>query len=384
MKIAFINQRYGLEVNGGSEYYTRLMAEHLVKYHEVEVLTTKAKDYLTWKNEYEQDTESINGVVVRRFGVKRERNIKSFVWMDKLRNHLPCKITEQLWIKAQGPYVPELTNYIIENKENYDVFIFVTYLYYTTAMGLPVVREKAVLIPTAHDEPYIYFRCYRNIFRSPAGIIYLTPEEKEMVERIFQNGNISNATIGVGVDMPDKVNSSEFREKYGIIGEYFIYAGRVDSSKGCGELFEYYRRYSMEETEIQLVLIGKQCMEIPELPRMKVLGFVSEKEKYQAIAGSKALILPSHFESLSIAVLEAMKMGIPVVVNGKCEVLKGHCLRSSGGQFYTNYKEFADCLNRLEGNNYGQMSRNAKKYVEENYAWETIEMQFCQFLQGCL
>ena len=48
MKLAIVNQRYGLEVNGGSEYYTRLLAEHMAKYHEVDVLTTKAMDHDTW------------------------------------------------------------------------------------------------------------------------------------------------------------------------------------------------------------------------------------------------------------------------------------------------------------------------------------------------
>lgn len=60
-RIAFVNQRYGLEVNGGSEYYTRLMAERLAKYYEVDVLTTKAVDYTTWKDWYVRDVETING-----------------------------------------------------------------------------------------------------------------------------------------------------------------------------------------------------------------------------------------------------------------------------------------------------------------------------------
>ena len=64
-KIAFINQRYGLEVNGGSEYYTRLMAEHLRGVYEIEILTTKAVDHVTWANYYKCDEEEINGIKVR-------------------------------------------------------------------------------------------------------------------------------------------------------------------------------------------------------------------------------------------------------------------------------------------------------------------------------
>lgn len=74
-RIAFVNQRYGLEVNGGSEYYTRLMAERLAKYYEVDVLTTKAVDYTTWKDWYVRDVETINGVTVRRFSVAQERAV---------------------------------------------------------------------------------------------------------------------------------------------------------------------------------------------------------------------------------------------------------------------------------------------------------------------
>ena len=69
-----VNQRYGAEVNGGSEYYTMQMAQKLKEYYKVEVLTSKALTYDKWADYYMQDVESVDGVTVRRFGVKRKRN----------------------------------------------------------------------------------------------------------------------------------------------------------------------------------------------------------------------------------------------------------------------------------------------------------------------
>lgn len=385
MKIAFINQRYGLEVNGGSEYYTRLMAEHMSKYYEVEVLTTQAKDYISWKNEYIDSVEEINGVTVRRFPVVHERKKLRFIFVGRLQRYVPCQWTERLWVKEQGPYVPELIRYIEKHAEEYDAFIFTTYLYYTSVEGIPMVRDKAILIPTAHDEPYIYFDYYKKIFHDIKGIVYLTPEEREFVRNLFHNEEIPDAVIGVGIDEPKDIKSEQFRAKYGIEGEYYIYAGRVDSSKGCGELFAYFEKYIAKNPNAQLVVIGKACMDIPQIPRIKALGFVSEEEKCQAIAGAKALILPSHFESLSIAVLEAMKMGVPVIVNGACEVLKGHCIRSNGGGvWYTNYEEFADCMDEMECASRDDMGERARIYVAENYEWDKVESDFGKFVETVL
>jgi hypothetical protein len=179
-RIAIINQRYGLEVNGGSELYSRQIAEKLKYLYDVEVLTTCALDYVTWENFYKEGAEDINGVTVRRFIVDKQRNPKRFsaLDMEMLQNSNISESRSEQWIDAQGPYSPQLVEYVEKLYDKYDVFIIVTYLYYTAIRTLPKVADKAIFIPTAHQEPYINFKLYKAIFEMPKAYVFLTEEEK--------------------------------------------------------------------------------------------------------------------------------------------------------------------------------------------------------------
>lgn len=378
-KVAIINQRYGLEVNGGSEYYTRLLAEHLNDIYDVEVLTTCALDYSTWDNYYPEGTEIINNVRVRRFRVGKTRKQSGFIWVDRLRRILPfpVSIIEKKWVEAQGPYCPNFLAYLTANQGKYDVFIFVTYLYYLTAMGMPQVFEKSILIPTAHDEPYIYFNIYKEIFCNPRGIVYLTDEERDFVQKLFHNEHITSTVAAIGVEIADEeYNPEVFRKKYNIENDYVIYVGRVDVGKGCDRLFEYFTRYKKETqyTNVKLVVMGKNNMELPGDCDIMFLGFVEDEDKYCGMKGARALILPSEFESLSISVLESMKLSVPVIVNGKCNVLKGHINKSNGGIAYHDYESFREAMDFMlqNGHDYNIMCENAKRYVMENYSWDAV------------
>ena len=151
-KIALVVQRYGLEVNGGAEMLARTMAEHLKDRYDIEVLTSKAVDYVTWKDEYTADEEVINGIKVRRFGVTQPRNPKKFdAFSGKVIGRPHSMEDEEQWFDLQGPLVPGLIDYIRDHADDYDAFVFMTYLYYTTVKGLPLVKDKAVLLSTAHD-----------------------------------------------------------------------------------------------------------------------------------------------------------------------------------------------------------------------------------------
>ena len=78
-RIAIVVQRYGENVSGGAELHARQTAEHLLEIADVDVFTTCATDYLSWRNEFPAGTTRINGVRVNRFPVERERTVPSRV-----------------------------------------------------------------------------------------------------------------------------------------------------------------------------------------------------------------------------------------------------------------------------------------------------------------
>lgn len=403
MRIAFINQRYGMEVAGGSESYTRAMAEKLSEYLKdtgsVEVLTSKALSYTTWEDHYEKDVEEIGGVTVRRFSAKHKRSrvLQRGTGILMRHFHMHFKRLEELRLKARGPYVPGLVSYIKKHKDEYDAFVFVTYLYYPAYFGAREVYDKAWFIPTAHDEEPIYMNIYKELFTRVRGIVYLTGEEKEFTERLFGNQRVPNRVLGMGISVKEEADGERFRSKYGIDGDYLIFAGRIEKNKGCGELIDYFIRYQREvfgeegKTEkagkkgdgLTLVLMGKNSMELPKREDIRYVGFVSDGDKYDGMKGAKVICLPSRYESFSISLLEGMAYGNPALVNGNCEVLKGHMERSGGGFSYTGYEEFKEGLTKLlEPFVNEETGKRAAAYVREEYGWDRIIGRFCEMFSG--
>lgn len=388
-KVAFVVQRYGLEVNGGSELSCRLIAEQLKDHYDIDIITTKAIDYVTWANHYTKDIEQINGITVKRFETEFPRNQREF---SKINENLFGKkyrdINDELkWMEAQGPASYKLLEYLKTSHKQYEKIVFFTYLYFTTFHGLQQVPEKSILIPTAHDEPYIYLSMFQSLFNLPKYLLFLTEEEKEFVHKTFKNQHIPNDVVGLGIDIPnDYLSEEQFRRQFNIEEPFIVYVGRIDESKGCKELIEYFLKYKKynKNNPIKLVMVGKSVMDLPKDSSIISLGFVSEEEKFGAIKSSELLVMPSKFESFSIALLEGMYLEKPVLVNGHCDVLVGHCKRGNAGLYYTNYAEFEYCLNLISGNKSlgSGLGKNGHKYVVDNYQWENIIDKFISAIES--
>ncbi|MCW6037303.1 glycosyltransferase family 4 protein [Spirulina subsalsa FACHB-351] len=381
-KVAFVVQRCGVEVGGGAENLCLQIAQHLVEYWDIEILTTCALDYMTWENHYPVGIEEVSGVKVRRFRISQKRNVKAFNRLsEKLAPRLQTASLEEQesWMKAQGPMSQDLIQYISQHREDYDTFIFFGYLYATTYFILPLVADKAYLEPLAHDEWTIYMTMWDEFFQKPRGFIFNTPEEKSFVQKRFPQLKIDGPVIGIGVDPPESYSAERFREQYNIQDPFLLYIGRIDPSKGCEELFQYFIHLRNQESEPRkLVLLGKSVMTIPEHPDIIPLGFVEEQTKWDALAACDLLVMPSPYESLSIVLLEAWTMGKAVLVNGKSDVLVGQCRRGNGGLWYENLDEFEYILKLLKQNTKIQaaLSNQGHSFVLKQYNWETITEQY--------
>jgi glycosyltransferase involved in cell wall biosynthesis len=383
MRVAFVVQRYGLEVSGGAELLCRQVVERLAAVHEIEVLTTCAQDYVTWENEYPAGTDVVNGIGVRRFAVRRTREAGFRERSSWLHTHPHTLEQEMDWVRAQGPQVPGLLQFLVDRHTAYDAFVFFTYIYYPTVLGLPLVSDRALLVPTAHDEPALYLDMYKGLFHSPRAVLYNSVEERELLQTLFGIGHIPHAVVGVGIDVPRTVDGTAFRSKYGLSRPYVVYVGRVSASKGCPTLIEHFVRYKRARPgPLALVLIGRSEVPIPRHPDILAAGFVSDEEKFSAIAGAELFVLPSRLESLSIAFLESLAMRTPVVCDGASPVLRGHCVRSDAALYYMNYPVFEASLDLLLGDERlrSLLGRRGQAYVAQYYAWERVLEQYVRLL----
>lgn len=380
MRVLVVVQRFGEEVIGGSEGHARIVARRLARRHQVEIATTTAADYWTWAPHYPAGTTTVDGLVVHRFSVAagrdprfKEREAAVFAPEHTLTE-------EQGWLRMQGPHVPALLEFLHRSGRDYDVILFYTYIYAPTALGLPIVPERAVLISTAHDELPLGLAPYRVLFQLPRAFGFLTPEERLLVHRRFHNEQVPDVVLGIGLDPPLVGDADAFRSRLGLSGPIVAYLGQVTAGKGVDELVTDWAGYRDAGGAGTLVLAGSVGLELPARPDVRVLGRIGETEKADLLAAADVLVHPSHLESLGIVLLEAWQVGTPVLVPGWNAVTAGQVARSGGGRTYPTHAGFGEALRVLlaEGPERG---RAGQAWVGAECAWERFDERLEELLE---
>jgi glycosyltransferase involved in cell wall biosynthesis len=402
-KIGIIVQRYGSQINGGAEVYAKMIAERLNNYYDVTVLTSRAIDYHTWAPELPLGESEENKVRIIRFDHPPKGNLKEIhqlnrklrgrLWYQKLYRFLgkpnwylhifpDCECSEKIeekYLALQGPYIFDLSSYLLQEKDNYDAFIFITYLYYPAAACMAVVAEKSIFIPTLHDEPSAHMKMFQKIIPSPAWILFLTNAELDFAVKTYNLSNNKKDIVGVGMEMPDLQKDTSYLGKYDIEEPYVIYVGRIDRAKGCDVFISNFIKFINEhKSTLTLIMVGKNMIEEIRHPRIKYAGFVSDEDKSQLMKQAKLLIMPSPYESLSLVLLESFTYKVPVLANAECAVLKEHIEISKGGYTYSNYQTFSQRLNEMISDDHRIeiMGQRGYDYVQKNYIWNVVIDKF--------
>jgi glycosyltransferase involved in cell wall biosynthesis len=417
VKIAFIVPRYGTEILGGPEYHCRLVAERLAQRHQVEVLTTCARDSATWQNEYPEAPDRVRGVLVRRFPSAQTRDLReSDRVSDWVRSGPHSEADEMDWLRRQGPWCPSLLSYVEQHQASYEALVFFGAIHPLSVHGLKIAPARSILVPAAHDEPAIHLSIFRALFGLSKAIAYDTDAERRLLTSQFAIRAPLQEVIGCGVDLPQHhayprqgagasdatagdgetedglarpgpvdeggrpykshltSRGAMFRRRHRLHGPFVLFGGRIETGKGCEELVEYFSTYVQQGGDASLVLMGVKLMPLPEEPFITFAGLLSETERGQALEAATVVVVPSPRETLSLLALEAFSVGTPVLASARSEVLVDHCLSSNAGLFYADRDEFVEGLNTLVADERlrAALGRNGREYIRRNYRWDII------------
>jgi glycosyltransferase involved in cell wall biosynthesis len=385
MRILYVVQRYGEDIAGGAEQHARAFAERLVgRGHHVTVATSCASSYVDWANTLPAGWDDCNGVSVYRMPVSLARNPHLFGAFYSRIHHAPSLrpiSVQRDWMRMQGPHLPTLVPWLRRNARAYDVVVFITYLYWPAWAGLQACggAVPTLLHPTAHDEPPLRLSIFQEVMRAPDGFVFLTPEEADLVRERFPAAP-PGEVVGIGVEMDRPGDEAAFRRRFGIgSAPYLLYVGRVDPAKGAAELIDYFVAYKERNPgNLVLVLLGEKLVDVPERSDILVTGFVDEGTRDGALAGARALVHPSYFESFAMVLTEAFAQRRPALVQGRNAVLVGHARRSGAAVPYSGFAEFEAAVDLLSDGpeRADAMGAAGRRYVEREYHWDVVMARY--------
>jgi len=368
-RVAVVVQRYGPGVTGGAESLAAQVVQRLAPHWDIRVLTSCATDHLTWANALPPGESMVDGVPVLRFRNPRPRPMLELnVLSRRLFGRSLDRAEEENWMALQGPLLPGLWRHLAERATDYDGVVAFTYLYVPTAWSVPLVGRRTLLVPTAHEDEALAFDAYAEVFERPRVLLVNTPEELELIHRRFPR-HARARVVGAGVD-PPTVRAERFRTRYVVPGPYLFYLGRVERGKGIPELLAAHGRLRSVMTDAPvLILAGEASMDV-RAEGVRVLGRVSEEEKWDGLAGALAAVVPSAKESLSLLALEAFSVGTPVLANAASPVVRGHVERSRAGVAFTDAASFVEAVGRVERER-GAMARAGRRYAAR-FGWGRV------------
>ena len=412
MKFAFITPRYGADIGAGAEHACRLIAEQVCMRHDVDVLTTCARDHRTWKNDYSEGADRVRGVLLRRFGVSQVPDHIAFDTLSQRLQTGPRSRAEELdWVRLHGPWSPGLIDYIKRANRSYDVLVFFGLWHPLTVHGLEIAPERSVLFPYLQLHPALRFGLWADVVRSARGLGFFSESERRLVHSYIGARPPHEEIVGIGVDPPpqqtyprhqqdpadtitDEDDRSEegegeeaeyldgrgvpFKRRHRIYGRFALYGGRVESDNGCEEMLEYFDSYASSDAEASLVLMGVKMMKVPEERYLRLAGVLPDRERMTAYEAADVTIAPASDDLLAQPLLESLAVGTPVLACARNPAAVEHCRRAGAGLYYANRDEFVGAMTVLTNNTHlrERLGINGRAYIRQHHRWDGVLGRF--------
>ena len=414
MKLAFITPRYGGEIASGAEHACRLIAEQLSLKHDVEVLTTAARDRRTWKNEYGEGADRIRGVLVRRFAVNQPHDVNAFrQHSDRILAAPRSRAEEMEWVRRLGPSAPGLVEHLKRQHHSYDALVFFSLIHWTTVHGMAVAPERSILFPCLRLSPVLRLALWRDVASSARAIGLISGAERKLLRGYLGVPAFREELVGVGVDpshrqayprhqqdpadepaaddetamrADDAMDLEDdradrgipFRRRHRLYGPIVLYGGRIEPDNGCEEMLEYFDTYASADGDTALVLMGVKMMKVPEEPYLRQAGMLPDRERMVAYEAADVTIAPGADDPLALCVLESFAVGTPVLASARNDAAAEHCRRAGAGLYYGNREEFVEALKALMTRSKlrEQLGDAGRQYVRQYYRWDAVLGRF--------
>jgi glycosyltransferase involved in cell wall biosynthesis len=391
--LAIVTPWFGGDLKGGAEQQAWQLATRLVgRGHPVEVLTTSCRSFQDdWAaNHLKTGVCQEQGVKLRRFRVER-RNRGAFAQVNNLMLSLPASALKPgvnpVALKDANTFCseninsPQLLNYLKNQQNQYQAFLFLPYLYGPILNGLPLVASRAFLQPCLHNESYAYLPQVANIFHAAQGLLFISEGEAELARQLYGPGVISKSIVaGAGVEA-----GQHYDETISQIGElsvkqevFVLYLGRRDRTKNTDLLVRAYAAFKQKhpDSRLRLVLAGLGNTSYNGLvPGLIDLGLVAESEKEALLANCLALLQPSQNESYSRVMMEAWFYGRPVAVHRDCLATAMAVESAQGGWLAQTEDEWAQVFGEIDQSGKDKLAKygiNGQAYAKENADWDKV------------
>lgn len=411
MRFAFITPRYGADLSSGPEHACRLIAEQVSERHDVDVVTTCARDHRTWKNEYSEGADRVRGVLVRRFGVSQVPDHIAFHALSQRLQTAPRSRADELeWVRLHGPWSPGLIDYLKRGNRSYDVLVFFGLWHPPTVHGLEIAPERSVLFPYLQLQPALRFELWPDLLGSARALGFFSEAERRLVHAYAGVRHHAEEVVGIGVDPPpqqsyprhqrdpaDAIADEDepvapddeepeylerrgipFKRRHRLYGGFVLYGGRVESDNGCEEMLDYFDTYASAAAEATLVLLGVKMMKVPEERYLRLAGVIPDRERMTAYEAADVTIAPEPDDLLAQGLLESLAVGTPVLASARNLAAVEHCRRAGAGLYYANREEFVGALTMLANNARlrERLGANGRAYVRSHHRWEGVLGRF--------